>query len=51
MVENLLGFATLIPSTLAEFSTGKSTISLDFLLNLEFVSATVATVAATKVNP
>jgi hypothetical protein len=51
MVENLLGFASLIPSTLAEFSTGKSTIALDYLLNLEFVSNAVATIAATKVNP
>jgi len=52
MIENLTGFATLIPSTIAEFSTAKSSISLDFLLNIEYISTTVATLAATMVkNP
>ncbi len=37
MIENLEGFATLLPSTIAEFSTGKSTISLDFSLNLSYL--------------
>lgn len=46
MIETLTGFAALIPSTIAEFSTGRSTISLDFLLNLEFISLHVAALAA-----
>jgi len=43
MIENLTGFSLLIPSTLAEFSTGRNTISLDYLLNVEAVAMSVAT--------
>jgi hypothetical protein len=46
MLEKLNGFATLLPSTIAEFSTGKNTISLDYSLNLKFIYEKVAQLSA-----
>lgn len=51
MIETLKGFATLIPSTIAEFSTGRSTVSLDYLLNIQFIADSIAVLAATGVKP
>ena len=48
MIETLFGFATLLPSTIAEFSTGRSTISLDYSLNLNFIVQQVALLSTTR---
>jgi hypothetical protein len=43
MIETLLsGFAQLLPTTVAEFTTGKSTINLDYARNVAFVNERVA---------
>jgi hypothetical protein len=34
MLDTLAGFGTLLPATLAEFSTGKNSIALDYLFNV-----------------
>jgi hypothetical protein len=46
MIETLGGFATLVPSTLSEFSTSKNTISLDYSINLTFIYENVARLAS-----
>jgi hypothetical protein len=51
MIETLTGFATLIPSTIAEFSTGRSTVSLDYLLNIQVIADTIGLLATTGVRP
>jgi hypothetical protein len=43
MIETLGGFATLLPTTIAEFSTGRNGISLDYSLNLEVIFQQIAT--------
>jgi hypothetical protein len=48
IIETLGGFATLIPSTIAEFSTGRSTSSLDYSLNIDLISQQVAGIATTR---
>ena len=50
MIETLNGFATLLPSTIAEFSTSQSTISLDYSLNLAFIYQQVAVLSAASRN-
>jgi hypothetical protein len=47
MIETLKGFATLIPSTIAEFSTGRSTVSLDYLLNIQIIADSISLLATT----
>jgi len=48
IIETLGGFATLVPSTIAEFSTGQSTISLDYSLNIDVISQQVAGISTTR---
>jgi hypothetical protein len=43
MIDSLSGFGTLLPSILSEFHTSPSGISLDYLLNINFVAGMVAT--------
>ncbi len=50
MIENLAGFATLLPSTISEFSTGKSSISLDYSLNLAYIYEQVAQLSGTAIG-
>jgi predicted nucleic acid-binding Zn-ribbon protein len=50
MIETLGGFATLVPSTIAEFSTGRSTISLDYSLNINLINEEVAALVTTTRN-
>jgi hypothetical protein len=47
MIETTTGFANLIPSTIAEFSTGASTVGLDYSLSLAFIDAAVALLPST----
>jgi hypothetical protein len=51
MIETLKGFATLIPSTIAEFSTGRSTVSLDYLLNIQIIADSISLLATTGIKP
>ena len=51
MIEKLSGFATLIPSTLSEFSTGRSTISLDYLLNIDVIFQEIMTLSVASGRP
>lgn len=50
MVDTLGGFGTLLPSIISEFSTGRSSISLDFLVNIKFVAGVVATLSTKASN-
>ncbi|HET6670328.1 MAG TPA: hypothetical protein VFH15_08865, partial [Pyrinomonadaceae bacterium] len=45
MIDTMGGFATLLPSTISEFSTGRNGISLDYSWNVKFVAEKVATLA------
>ena len=42
------GFSTLLPATISEFSTSGNGISLDYLINIQFVAEKVATLSALK---
>ena len=50
MIDSLSGFGTLLPSILSEFHTSASGISLDYLLNVDFVAGMVATMFTTAKN-
>lgn len=46
MLDSLSGFGTLLPSIFSEFHTSPSGISLDYLLNINFVAGMVANMTA-----
>jgi hypothetical protein len=50
MIDSLSGFGTLLPSILSEFHTSPSGISLDYLLNINFVAGMVATMTTRAGN-
>ncbi len=50
IIDTMGGFSTLLPATLSEFSTSRSSISLDYLLNINFVAEAVATLTAASVR-
>jgi hypothetical protein len=45
MVDKMGGFSTLLPSTISEFTTSKSGISLDYLLNVYAVAIAITTLS------
>jgi hypothetical protein len=45
MIDTMGGFATLLPSTISEFSTSKNGISLDYSWNIKFVADMVASLS------
>ncbi len=50
MIDTMGGFATLLPSTISEFSTSRSGISLDYSWNVKFVAEKVATLANVSIR-
>jgi hypothetical protein len=48
MVDKMGGFSTLLPPTISEFTTSKSGISLDYLLNLQVVAVMIATLSSSN---
>jgi predicted nucleic acid-binding Zn-ribbon protein len=50
MIDSLSGFGALLPSILSEFHTSPSGISLDYLLNLDFVAGMVASMTTRTLN-
>jgi hypothetical protein len=51
MIETLSRVAPLLPTTIAEFTTGKSTINLDYARNVAFVNERVVAAGAVMRNP
>ncbi len=50
MLETLGGFATLLPSTISEFSASQNGISLDYSRNIRIIADKVATLAAVSIK-
>jgi hypothetical protein len=50
MIEQLSGIGALVPTTISEFSTERSTISLDYSLNVKAISEQAASLLTTAMN-
>lgn len=50
IIDTIGGFSTLLPATISEFSTSGNGISLDYLLNIQYVSDVVATLSTTALK-